>query len=48
VEYFNCLVSTINYARYTCEVKSRIAIAKPVFNKKKAVITSRLDLNFRK
>jgi hypothetical protein len=37
----------INDARYTREVKSRIATAKPPFNKKKAVTTSRLDLNLR-
>jgi len=38
----------INYSRYTHEVKSRIATAKPAFNKKKAVITIRFDLNLRK
>jgi hypothetical protein len=37
----------INYARYTHEVKSRIATVKPAFNKK-AVITARFDLNLRK
>jgi hypothetical protein len=38
----------INYARYTREVKSRIATAKPAFSKKKAIITARFDLNLRK
>src|SRR5215510_6926881 len=32
----------------TCEIKSRIAMAKAAFNKKKNVFTSKLDLNVRK
>jgi hypothetical protein len=34
--------------RCTCEIKSRIAMAKAEFNKKKNLFTSKLDLNFRK
>ena len=34
--------------RCTCEIKSRIAIAKAAFNKKKKLFTSKLDLNLRK
>ena len=38
-----------NDARYTCEIKSRIAMAKAEFNKKKNnLFTSKLDLNLRK
>ena len=49
VEYFNCLVSKIAIsARCTWEIKSRIAMAKVAFSNKKAVFTSRLDLNLRK
>ena len=33
-----------NDARCTCEIKSRIAMAKAVFNKKRALFTSILDL----
>jgi hypothetical protein len=36
-----------NYARRTCEIKSRIAMAKAAFNKKKKkknLFTSKLDL----
>jgi hypothetical protein len=44
VEYFNYLGSMItNDARCTLEIKSRIAMAKAVFNKK-TVFTSKLDL----
>jgi hypothetical protein len=35
-------------ARCTREMKSRIAMAKAAFNKKKALFTSKLDLNLRK
>ena len=31
-----------------CEIKSRIAMAMAVFNKKKILLTSKLDLNLRK
>ena len=34
--------------RCTCEIKSRIAMAKVAFNKKKNLFTSKLDLNLRK
>jgi hypothetical protein len=37
-----------NDGRCTCEIKSRIAIAKAAFNKKKTLFTSTLDLNLRK
>jgi hypothetical protein len=49
VEYFNYFGSTLpNDARCTREIKSRIAMAKAAFNKKKNLFTSRLDLNLRK
>jgi hypothetical protein len=38
----------INDARWTREIKSRIAMAKAAFNKKKNLFTSKLDLNLRK
>ena len=34
--------------RCTCEIKSRIVTAKAAFNKKKTLLTSKLDLNLRK
>ena len=34
--------------RCTCDIKSRIAMAKVAFNKKKNLFTSKLDLNLRK
>ena len=34
--------------RYTCEIKSRIVIAKAAFNKKKNSFSSKLDLKLRK
>ena len=34
--------------RCTCEIKSRIAMEKAAFNKKKNLFTSKLDLNLRK
>jgi hypothetical protein len=34
--------------RCTCEIKSRIAMAKAEFNKKKNLFTRKLDLNLRK
>jgi hypothetical protein len=44
VEYFNYLDSMItNDARCTREIKSRIAMAKAAFNKKKTLFTSKLD-----
>jgi len=34
--------------RCTCEIKSRIAMAKVAFNKKKNLFTSKLELNLKK
>jgi hypothetical protein len=34
--------------RCTCEIKSRIAMAKAAFNKKKNLFTSKFDLTLRK
>ena len=49
VEYFKYLGSILTKdGRCTCEIKSRIAMAKAVFNKKKTLFTSKLDLNLRK
>jgi hypothetical protein len=49
VEYFNYLGSIIaNDARCTRGIKSRIAMAKAAFNKKKTLFTSKLDLILRK
>jgi hypothetical protein len=43
-------MTTNNDARCICEIKSRIAMAKAAFNKKKSLFTSRLHLlvNLRK
>jgi hypothetical protein len=49
VEYFSYLGGMItNDARCTHEIKSRIAMAKAAFDKKKTLLTSKLDLNLRK
>jgi hypothetical protein len=49
VEYFNCLGSMItNDARCTREIKFRTDMVKAAFNKKKALFTSKLELNLRK
>jgi hypothetical protein len=49
VEYFNYLGSlTINDPRCTSEIKTRIALAKAAFNKKKTLFISTLDLNLRR
>jgi hypothetical protein len=37
-----------NNERCTCEIKSRISIAKAAFNKKRAPFTSKVDLELRK
>jgi hypothetical protein len=37
-----------NYARCTCEIKSRTAMVKAVFNKKKTLFTRKLVLTLRK
>ena len=44
-KYLGCILT--NDGRCTCEIKSRIAIAKAVFNKK-TLFTSKMDLNLRK
>ena len=49
VEYFKYLGNVlINDGRCTCEIKSRIAMVKAAFNKKKTLFTSKLSLNLRK
>jgi hypothetical protein len=49
VEYFNHLGSKIiNDTRCTREIKSKIAMAKAAFNRKKTPFTSKLDRNLRK
>jgi hypothetical protein len=37
-----------NYARCTCEIKTRTGMTIAEFNQNKTVFTSRLDLNLRK
>jgi hypothetical protein len=49
VEHFNYLGSMIaNGARYTREIKCSIVTVKEAFNKKKTLLTSKLELNLRK
>ena len=49
VECFKYLGSMLaNDGRCTREIKSRIAMAKAAFSKKKTLFTSKLDLNLRK
>jgi hypothetical protein len=49
VESFKYLGSMLtNDGRCTCEIKSRNAMAKAVFNKKRALFTNKLDLELRK
>jgi hypothetical protein len=49
VESFKYLGSILtNDGRCTCESKSRIAMAKAAFNKKRTLFTSTLDLELRK
>jgi len=49
VECFKYLGSILtNDGRCTCKIKSRFAIAKAAFNKKKNLFTNTMDLNFRK
>jgi hypothetical protein len=38
----------LNDRRYTCEIKSSIAMAKAAFNKKRALFTSTLEIKLRK
>ena len=48
-ECFKYLGSLLtNDGRCTCEIKSRISMAKAAFSKKKTLFTSKLDLNLRK
>jgi len=37
-----------NDARCTCEIKSRVAMVRAAFNKKKTVFTSKVDLHLKK
>jgi hypothetical protein len=49
MESLKYLVSILtNNKRCICEIQCRIAMAKAAFNKKKNVLTSTLDLKFRK
>ena len=49
VKYFICSGSMItSEARCTCEINSRIGMAKAAIIKKKTLFTSRLDVNLRK
>jgi hypothetical protein len=49
VEYLNELSGMItNDARCTREIKSKVAMAEAVFNRKKALFTRKLDINLRK
>jgi hypothetical protein len=49
VEYFYCLSRMItNDARSTRKIKSTIAIAKAVLDRKKNLFTSKLEMNLRK
>jgi hypothetical protein len=49
VEYFKYLGSMLtNDGRCTCKIKSRISMAKVTFNKKRAFLTSKMDLKVRK
>jgi len=48
VEYFKQFGNMITICvRYTCEIKSRIAMTKAAFNKKETIFTSKLDLNIK-
>jgi len=42
------MISITNDGRYTCEIKSKITMAKAAFNKKKTLFSSTMGLNFRK
>jgi hypothetical protein len=49
VESFKYLGSMLkNYGQCTCEIKSRIALAKGALNKKRAVFTSKIELELRR
>ena len=48
VEYFKYFGNMVTICvRYTREIKSRIAMTKAAFNKKKTIFTSKLDLTLR-
>jgi hypothetical protein len=44
VKSFKYLGSTLNDGRCTCEIKSRIVMAKAKFNNKRALFTNKMDL----
>jgi hypothetical protein len=49
MEYFKYLGNMLaNNGRWTCEIKSRIAMAKAAFNKKRALFASKIYLELRK
>jgi hypothetical protein len=49
VEYFKYLDSILtNDGRRTCDIKSRIAMTKAAFNKKRSLFTRTLELKLRK
>jgi hypothetical protein len=49
LECFKYLGSMLtNDGRCTCEIRSRIAMAKAAFNKKRALFTSKMGLELRK
>ena len=49
MECFKYLCSLLtNDGRSTCEIKSKVTMAKSAFNKKKTLFTGTLDLNLRK
>jgi hypothetical protein len=49
VECFKYLGSMLtNDGRCTCEIKSRIVMAKAAFNKKRALFTSKMELELRR
>jgi len=48
VEYFNSFCNIISDARYKLAIKSRIAMAKAEFSRKKINFVSILDLKLRK
>jgi hypothetical protein len=47
VKAFKYLGSMLNDGRCSCEIKSSIAVAKAAFNKKRALFTSKMDLELR-
>jgi len=47
VEYCNYFGSITNDAKCTCEIKSRIAIAKATFNEKKKTLCQQTGLKFK-